>query len=47
MRASVVERMHGRRIERLRLVPDYLVHDRVRGRAAVGSGSRMQEGEER
>ncbi|SMY12752.1 hemolysin family protein [Brevibacterium jeotgali] len=35
----VVERMHGRRVERLRIIPDYLVHDRLRGRAAVGSGS--------
>lgn len=35
----VVERMHGRRVERLRVIPDYLVHDRLRGRAAAGSGS--------
>src|SRR5699024_8237516 len=39
----IVERMHGRRIERLRLVPDYLVHDRLRARAlaavAAESGS--------
>ncbi|GAA4506067.1 hemolysin family protein [Brevibacterium yomogidense] len=31
----IVERMHGRRIERLRLVPDYLVHDRLRARAVA------------
>lgn len=30
----VVERMHARRVERLRLIPDYLVHDRLRARAA-------------
>jgi CBS domain containing-hemolysin-like protein len=32
----VVERMHGRRVERLRLIPDYLVHDRARSRAVSG-----------
>lgn len=35
----VVERMHGRRVERLRLIPDYLVHDRMRGRAAVDASA--------
>ena len=42
----VVERMHGRRVERLRIIPDYLVHDRLRGRVAVGSGSESAAGGE-
>lgn len=42
----VVERMHGRRVERMRLIPDYLVHDRQRSRAAAGQAD-AQGGETR
>ena len=42
----VVERMHGRRVERMRLIPDYLVHDRQRTRAAAGQAD-AQGGETR
>ena len=42
----VVERMHGRRVERMRLIPDYLVHDRQRTRTAAGQAD-AQGGETR